>query len=60
MSVTAPFAVVFNVLIVSKGNLNILVLFSGFCNLPLCLVTILAVETSELPTALVSVSEVLD
>ena len=35
-------------------------LSSGFCSLPLCLVTILAVETSELPTALVNVSEVLD
>ena len=60
VSVVPPFAVVFNVLIVLLGNLNIEILLSGFCNFARLLVTIPAVVTSEPPTALSNSNSVLD
>ena len=58
VSVAPLFAVVFSVLTVLFGNLNIDILFSGLFNLALLLVTIPPVVTSLPPTAETKVNSV--
>ena len=60
VSVAPLFAVVFSVLTVVFGNLNIDIFCSGFCNLALLLVAIPEVVTSLPPTAAVNVNSVCD